>query len=428
MTRPESFYPLRSRMAEIRQIMFFAKQGRPCQLISVPGAGRSTALRLIAFNKELREFHLGDREQNFLFVYVNMAEQASFDPFDLIRFLFINMIVSIEENRPDSQDLHNIFRSTAQIADPMAFFQVLKTSITKLVEKNITPVFLLDRFSEYVQKTDDNFFIALHSLQIASGSKLGIVFSCHKPLEQLLKENDWKNFSKYFLGNHIFVELAEREATEFRLDMLEKSRTKEIPYALRERIFEVTGGHSKTTRLAAEMILEETQPLPNTKEDLVNYLLSSMHIKTSLMEIWQSLTHEEKQLLKDKQTDSLLIKLQLPFPIFSDFIYQQIPDMLVPKEIRLDKATNQIFFGDQPLTDLTAQEFKLLNYLVANPNRVCEREEVINAVWMDAKTREGVSDEALDQMIYRLRRKVEDEPDNPRHLTTVKGRGFRFIP
>ena len=50
-------------------------------------------------------------------------------------------------------------------------------------------------------------------------------------------------------------------------------------------------------------------------------------------------------------------------------------------------------------------EFKLLKFFIDNPDRIIEREEIIKAVWKDEKTTEGVTDQALDQLIFRLRKK-----------------------
>ena len=132
--------------------------------------------------------------------------------------------------------------------------------------------------------------------------------------------------------------------------------------------------------------------------------------------------------MKNKQTNDFLKNLCLPFPLFSEFINQNVAEKLSSKTIRLNLQENEILFGDIALEGLTNQEFKLLSFLVKNPNRVASRDEIIQGVWSDTKTQEGVSNEALDQMVFRLRKKIEDEPDNPKHLLTIKGRGFRFIP
>jgi DNA-binding response OmpR family regulator len=73
---------------------------------------------------------------------------------------------------------------------------------------------------------------------------------------------------------------------------------------------------------------------------------------------------------------------------------------------------------------LTVKEFDLLVHLMRTPNRAFRREELLEAVW-------GYSygDTATVTVhMRRLREKVEPEPSAPRHLVTVQGIGYRFVP
>jgi hypothetical protein len=76
---------------------------------------------------------------------------------------------------------------------------------------------------------------------------------------------------------------------------------------------------------------------------------------------------------------------------------------------------------------LTAKENLLLNYFVAHPDVVCEKDDLIRAVWPEDKVFErGVRDDSLAQLVRRLREKIEPDPSNPRYIHTVPGRGYRF--
>jgi DNA-binding response OmpR family regulator len=75
---------------------------------------------------------------------------------------------------------------------------------------------------------------------------------------------------------------------------------------------------------------------------------------------------------------------------------------------------------------LSPFEFKLMIYLIQNKEKLCSKDEIINAVWGDQKSQEGVTDQALDQIFYRLRKKIEKDPSNPRYIHTVKGKGYKL--
>ena len=78
-------------------------------------------------------------------------------------------------------------------------------------------------------------------------------------------------------------------------------------------------------------------------------------------------------------------------------------------------------------SQLTAKEHLLFNYFTAHAGEVCEKDDLIRAVWPEDKIFErGVRDDSLAQLVRRLREKIEPDPANPRYIHTVPGRGYRF--
>ena len=76
---------------------------------------------------------------------------------------------------------------------------------------------------------------------------------------------------------------------------------------------------------------------------------------------------------------------------------------------------------------LTAKEARLLSYFQAHPGAVCEKDELIRAVWPEDKVFErGVRDDSLAQLVRRLREKVEADPASPKHIQTAAGRGYVY--
>jgi DNA-binding response OmpR family regulator len=74
---------------------------------------------------------------------------------------------------------------------------------------------------------------------------------------------------------------------------------------------------------------------------------------------------------------------------------------------------------------LTAHEFKLLRFLLDNPERVLTREELLNEVWGYSSY---PSTRTVDNQILKLRQKLESNPAEPVHFCTVHGAGYRFVP
>jgi DNA-binding response OmpR family regulator len=75
--------------------------------------------------------------------------------------------------------------------------------------------------------------------------------------------------------------------------------------------------------------------------------------------------------------------------------------------------------------ELTALEADLLRVLSAEPNRVHSRSELLQRVW---GYHSDVESRTVDNFIVRLRRYFEEDPEQPRHFVSVRGRGYMFVP
>lgn len=73
---------------------------------------------------------------------------------------------------------------------------------------------------------------------------------------------------------------------------------------------------------------------------------------------------------------------------------------------------------------LTLMEASILRYLVENEGKATSRKAMLEEVW---GLRQDTDTRAIDNFIVRLRRYIEDDPANPRHLVTVRGVGYRFV-
>ena len=78
----------------------------------------------------------------------------------------------------------------------------------------------------------------------------------------------------------------------------------------------------------------------------------------------------------------------------------------------------------QGVIQLTLMESQLLRHLVQNDGRVVSRKQILEEVW---GLHEDTDTRAIDNFIVRLRRYIEDDPAQPRHLLTVRGVGYRFL-
>ena len=92
------------------------------------------------------------------------------------------------------------------------------------------------------------------------------------------------------------------------------------------------------------------------------------------------------------------------------------------QDVRVDLDARRAWVGEREL-DLTPKEFDLLALLVAEAGTVVDRERIMHDVW---DTNWFGSTKTLDMHVSWLRRKLGDDANAPRYLTTVRGVGLRF--
>jgi len=90
--------------------------------------------------------------------------------------------------------------------------------------------------------------------------------------------------------------------------------------------------------------------------------------------------------------------------------------------VRMDVESRRAWLGEEELT-LTAKEFDLLRVLLRDAGKVVTRDQLMREVW---DTAWWGSTKTLDMHVSWLRKKLVDDANNPRYITTVRGVGFRF--
>jgi DNA-binding response OmpR family regulator len=99
-------------------------------------------------------------------------------------------------------------------------------------------------------------------------------------------------------------------------------------------------------------------------------------------------------------------------------------DVLRAGAIELHAATRKVEVEGREV-ELNSREFDVLLFLMERPERVMTRAQILSNVWGDDY--EG-TDRTVDNFVSALRRKLGEDSEHPRHLRTVWGIGYRFVP
>lgn len=406
MERFESQFPAEYRKDDIAKICSFVQQGRFCQLICPPGGGKATVLKSLVNNQHIRLYHLEEKAETVYFLYLNLLELPDFTESSIYKFLLTSLRFSNKTMQQSSND-------------PVMLSQALKDTIDERTnKKQQTLVFLLDHFDEYQNHLSRSFFQMLRTLKSLAKYRFSVVFATRRNLRELVDQEILKEFYDFFVDNTVYMQLSDYVASSFMIGQLEKIARQKLEQKEKDELLRLTGGHTKLLKVCIETVLQEKISIT------IENLLQKRIVRAALYELWLFLTPQEQQSLIKNSGENILLTI----PLFAAFV-RDLATTVKVEHLSFKEQTKEILKGETVISDLlSAQEFRLLQFFIQNPNRIVEREEIITAVWKETKTISGVTEAALDQLIFRLRHKIEDDPNNPKHLQTVKGRGFRFSP
>jgi len=91
-------------------------------------------------------------------------------------------------------------------------------------------------------------------------------------------------------------------------------------------------------------------------------------------------------------------------------------------DVNLEAAEIRV---DRRLVQLSSKEFALLAYLYENRGKVCSKDEIGQVVWSEYQ--QGIFDYQIENLVRRLRTKIENDPNAPQLLVTMRGLGYKLV-
>lgn len=98
----------------------------------------------------------------------------------------------------------------------------------------------------------------------------------------------------------------------------------------------------------------------------------------------------------------------------------------VTRGIRIDKETRRVFIAEHELEPpLSVQQYRLLELLIDAGGALVSRQEIVERVW-EGESAYGVSEQAIDALVRRLRDRIAERDPDHEYIVTVRGHGLRF--
>ena len=133
------------------------------------------------------------------------------------------------------------------------------------------------------------------------------------------------------------------------------------------------------------------------------------------------------QQLKDGDEIQIALRFKLAFVDAGATAPLTFPDV-TERGLRLVADTHQVYIDEVALEPpLSPAQYRLLALLVEGDGRIVTSYAVVESVWPDS-LEQGVSEQAIDALVRRLRERLAELDGSHQYVTTVRGHGFRFSP
>ncbi len=415
-----------------------ARHPQNINIVGEPKIGKSSLLRYIV-NQRVGAVPL----VKMVYVWLDLLTLPVCDSEQFWPFLLRQLQTAVSQANISLPELDGDLPPQNQIAD------LLDTLQQK--ERPLRLILVIDAFERLSPELSEKDLDWLRSLTTAHSDWLAFVIGSPKPLNQLLAQ--WEQsmigslFSEQF-KDYYLVLLSDDESIAFCRQASEAFAGGSLSRQDLDFLLAEAGPHPALLKMACEYLLQaQAGASRHPYEDAAADLRLDSGVQSLCNRLWLARSPEEQAMLfalaqgQETGNRQLLVRklglaverngrLQLFSRVFADFVRQQatdvskqtaVPGLLNGKSHVIHLPESRVVKKHGQEIALTKLENRLLAYLRDHAGQVCTYEELRDNVWKPESKLHVV-----EKGVNRLRAKIEDDPDRPRHIISMRGEGYRW--
>ncbi len=424
----EETYPLTFRQEEARELGRYLKNRQGVVLIGMKKVGISNFLRFFLGNKDIPGTYIQDYKKH-LFIPVDLNDLVECEIAPFWTLTLKRIVDSVENSKIEEKvkkKISAMFMESIQLQDLFFTIDSVRRALLKITEQGFLPTLFFIRFDRMKDCVTPEFFANLDGIKTAN-HEAAFVFTSYMPLKKLIPSLPNTSWSVFF--KNLYIKPAKREDVETIFNAYKKRFDVSLPKNLESYFFELVDGYTQYLQLSL-IFLHDRKESVKTEESLGEGLSRDERINLQSEELWESLDDESKNVLVKVINSQKILPSEKKRALY----------LWNTGFIRVNSASNHVFsplFEDfirrkekETNTKELSEEFSkkenlLFNYLQQRKNEICEREEIIEAVWPEEEEL-GVSDWAIDKLVARVRNKLKIQKNNL-EIQTIKTRGYKLI-
>lgn len=433
--------PLRFRSQEVNGIFSCLRAGDSCQVVGIGSVGKSNLLHFL-LREDVRRAKLGKEWKKHQFVYIDankLLERTEWGLWELMLHQILACLSGSGMEPASYREIDDLYQRAAMLDARHIALRYLDRAVG-LACKNLglRLVFLFDEFDDLYRTLPSQAFDALRALRDDNKYNLMYITATQRELPRLRNADErCEAFEELTTLNTIWLGAYTKADARYALQRLASRHKVVLNEKQMRSILQSAGGHPGLIR--AIFLAMQDQPI-NTPGSL----LTDKRVQEECRRIWQSLAKDEhkalvllsrtnyipntdgvhellrqKGLLGGEWADSN----EVFSSVLSKYIYEEKP--AIGNRIRLDRKKREVWVDERLVQALPRLEYKLLEFMEARRGQVCSRNQIAQHLYPDEKL-SGVSHNAIDSIVKRLRKHIEPDPKKPGFISTIHGIGFRL--
>lgn len=421
----EAQYPLTFRREDTKRLSSAVKSRRSVVLTGMKRVGISNFLRFFLYNEKVSEKFLDNKKYLFVPVDLNDLVEREIYPFWILTLK--RLADAVEDSNVDQKIKKQIsifFLDSIQSQDLFLTLDYLRKSLVTLCNAGYLPTIFFIRFDRMKDSVTSEFFANFQGLIDATQKRLSYVFTIDRPLTHL-DHSVFTKQSMFAFSDNIYIKPARKNDVKIIFDSSVKQYDLKFSNDFSDELLKLVDGHTQYLFFALISIKEAEKKV--TPKELFNFLLNDERISLQSEELWESLTTIEQSILLD-----IVGKIKLTEEQAKNAEYLTSSGFTDEKMTKIFNPIFEYFIQQkeeerkkESSSDFSKKENLLLKYLEDNKDSVCEREQIIEAVWPETESL-GVTDWAIDRLVARVRSKLKDHNKNYA-IVTIKTRGYKLI-
>lgn len=454
-------YEANYRGREMAILAGWIQAGESGSIVGLAGAGKSNLLGFLAHRPEVMARYLKNSSLKLVLIQVDLNNLPNYDLATFYRVILRALyegraqLAALDESL--ATHVETLYRKVEDKLDPFLAQSALREALLLVQAKQARLVLVLDPFDQFCQAASTQVLDNMRGLRDSFKTTLCYLIGLRCEVAYIRSPAELGELYEIIDTHICWLGPMDRKDARWVISQVEEATGQSFSEAQIQGLIDLTGRYPALLR-AASLWLARVTPVPDMSA-WQELLLVELNIQNRLRDLQLGLTGEEEAALVVLQT---ALSLEPPerqkslrqieekyrhalnrlrtkglcwptdesgWRFFSPLLARFVAELEGSSAGKVwhDPATDRFFRGETELAGLSDRDRRLLHHFLDNSLVMHTVDSLIEAAWSEDDSA-GVSNEAVQQAIRRLRKQIEPNPARPRYLVTEHRAGYRFFP